>query len=483
MDEMNIYTLLTIIRGFSNEITVRALSDKLSISYSTLARCKNGAWPRSITRDAMRAVIEECRDRFFGGSDEALARSVLLQLNGKGINTAPLERIVEEQDYNQFVSDLLAYAEDSEAYLSAHTPEIEIEQVEQTETAPSQRTTEILFAIPIAIVLLVGIFNVSLASMFEWASTHKGAFVGVSVLIALSPTLCGLLVDAPLAWHAYKEGHPDATLTLHAFSRVARFGDTEGVSSGAGRFNLSREYFVYQPLCNLLGMMCYVALFLFELTLPGFDSFFVDHEWSEFFKVGIVVAYFVACSHMRAQSKAVSKAEQTPDLTDNPDNYLPTRVHIWANTAHLVWTISLLIVLLLGLIAYSIIHVRSIETPLLMLWPYLCSIAFYFHACASPLAIHLHAKSVGVLFPGVLATSAGFTLLTVMCYLPSTGTIAMCASCLAFSLAAYAWVHTMSKYEEAAWFLEGQKTGAYSIAIAASILILLIIGFATAAFK
>lgn len=477
MEEMNIYTLLTIIRGFSNEITVRALADKLSISYSTLARCKNGAWPRSITRDAMRAVIEECRDRFFDGSDEALARSVLLQLNGKGIDTAPLERIVEKQNYSEFVSDLLAYAEDSAAYLLTHTCDSEAVQIE-----PSRLTTEVFFAIPIAIVLLVGLFNVSLASMFDWASTHRAVFIGISVLIALLPTLFGLLIDAPLAWHAYRQEHRDATFTLHAFSRVARFGDTQGVSSGAGRFNLSWEYFVYQPLCNLLGMMCYVALFLFELTLPGFDSFFVDHEWSEFFKVGIVVAYFVACSHMRAQSKAVSKPEQTPDLADNPDNYLPTRVHIWANTAHLVWTISLLIVLLLGLIAYSIVQARSIETPLLMLWPYLCSMAFYFHACASPLAIRLHAKSVGVLFPGVLATSAGFTLLTVMCYLPSIGAAAMCTSCAAFSFAAYAWARVMSKDEDAVWFREGQKTGTYSVAIATSILVLLIIGFATSAF-
>ena len=60
MEELTIYTLISMIRSFSNEITIKALAHKLGISYSTLARCKNGIWPPSITFDAMKNVIDGC---------------------------------------------------------------------------------------------------------------------------------------------------------------------------------------------------------------------------------------------------------------------------------------------------------------------------------------------------------------------------------------------------------------------------------------
>lgn len=484
MEEMNIYTLLTIIRGFSNEITVRALSNDLGISYSTLARCKNGVWPRSVTRDAMKNVLDDCKDRFFKGNGEALAKSVLLQLNGKDIETSWLQDALAKSGYDGFVSDLLAYAEDAEAYISFHKKQAETaaKDTAQNSSKRTQHKSEVFFAIPIALILLVGMFNVSLTSMLGWAANNRLAFFVVSLLIALLPALCGVAIDSPLAWRAYKSEHPDTPLSLRSFALVAKFGDVDSVQPGAGRFNFALEFFLYQPVCNICGMLCYVALFSFLLTLPDFFLFFSKHEWTEFFKVGIVVAYFIAYAHMRSQSTRTVYDVQGTTMIENPDTYLPTRAHVCANAVHLVWTISLLIVLLLSLIAYSIVGFRTLSMPSLMLWPYLHSMAFFFFACTSRLAIRLRAACTGVLLPGVAATSAGFLLLSVACYLPSAGTVLMCTACVLFTLVALAWVRTHSSSDHAEWISESRESGTYSVAVAASIFILLVIGFATSAF-
>jgi len=57
LEEITIHTLTQLIRGFSNEITAKGLASQLGVSYSTLARCKNGVWPRSITNDALRRAF------------------------------------------------------------------------------------------------------------------------------------------------------------------------------------------------------------------------------------------------------------------------------------------------------------------------------------------------------------------------------------------------------------------------------------------
>ena len=533
MEEPTIQNLLTAIRGFSNEVTVRALADKLGISYSTVSRCKNGLWPRSLTLGAMLSVLDECRGRFFDGDGQALAASVLAQYAAQGIGAealGTLEEALAEGGYDTFVSALLAQASAKRNGQTVGGREVEAPTVTQapaqqdasaTQAAPTARdapatpnvltartaispattagvsigdasearpapataitgtrANDLVLALPLAAVLLMGLLNVSLADLFVWAMGHRAEFVGISLVIALLPAVCGVFVDSPLAWRTYKETHPDATFSPRAFARVAKFGDVQGMAAGAGRFNLTAAYLVHQPLCNLGSMMCYVALLAFLLDLPGFAGFFLEHEWIEYLKVAVVAAFLLSFGHMREQQKLPPADPEREPLRDNPDTFLPTRVHVWANMIHLVWTISLLIVLLMSYLIYSIVDFRTQSLPALVLWPYLQAILFYAHTCASPLAARLRTVSVGMLLPCIAATSAAFALSAAICYLPSWVSVVLGACGLLFTGLAHAWTRARARTEDSAhdWFEAGRSFGVYAVAMTATVLTLVLLG-------
>lgn len=488
MADLNIHTLVVAIRGLSNEITVRGLSSDLGISYSTLNRCNKGVWPRSVTLDAMRGVLESCRVRFYDGNDRAFVRSMLLLLGNQGVNTSALEYAYLEFGYEAFVEVLLTQAskrpgqdEQNEGQppqpLGDPQAPVSVDPVMANKNDAHAR--ELVYVLPIATVLVIGMLNFSLSDLITWASWNWMAFCAISTLIALLPALTGTLVDAPLAWRAYLRKHPNTSLTPSAFSHVAKYGSPTEMVPGAGRYDLTPAHLTFQPVCNLLGMMCYVALLALLLSLPGFQTFFADHEWAEFLKAGVAVAFFIAFGHVRDQRGKSFDVESSAMPLDNPDNYLPTRVHVWANTIHLVWTLSLLIVLLLSLIAYSLVEFRSMGTPLLMLWPYAQSMAYFAFCCTSPAAMRMRATAVGILVPGVVATSAGFSALVLVCYLPSWGGLALLVACRSCTIGALMWQRASVGSDSHSWMQEAQGSRAYSIAMAGAILVLLVVGLLT----
>lgn len=544
MNELTIYTLTLLVRGFSNEITVRGLASRLNISYSTLARCKNGKWPRSVTIDSMRSVFEECRERYFAGDGDSLATSVITQLKSQDIDTAALEETLGRDGYDGFLSELLAIAASTPAVrtspkmdaskegplseVGAVAPEPSVDPtpaaeasivemapvVEEVATAgqdgvaggipvdegktdaeaddveESSTVTlsfhDLLFGIPVVIILLVGLFRFSLSDFLVWANGNRLAFVALSVLIAVLPTIMGLLVDAPLAWHAFRKRHPEVPLSHTSFVRVAKFGDSEGYVKGAGRVDLTPHHLVHQVLCNVLGMETYVALLLFLFSLPGFEPFLKTHDWTDFFKAGIAVACLVALAHMRDQgTRSQPLIEQAAELgdmdIDNPDTFQTSRFHVWANNAHLVWTISLLVVLLLCFISYSMVMFRSVPAPLLMAWPYLSSMLFFAYAHVSPHALRVQSMSIASFVPGVVATSLGFFLVATICYLPSPGSTLVAISSIVCSISAIVFVRTYVERTQETWFVQGSGR-TYTIAIIVFIASLLVIGIITSSF-
>ena len=544
MNELTIYTLTLLVRGFSNEITVRGLASRLNISYSTLARCKNGKWPRSVTIDSMRSVFEECRERYFEGDGNTLATSVVTQLKSQGIDTAALEETLGRDGYDAFLSELLATAAStpvartsakvdpaagasiSGADAVALEPSAEVtpvagetvaetapvvgeaataeqdaptsgvlideeESIGETDDVAEPSTVtlsfrDLLFGIPVVIILLVGLFRFSLSDFLVWANGNRLAFVAISVLIAVLPTIAGLLVDAPLAWHAFHQCHPEVPLTYETFTRVAKFGDSEGYVKGTGRVDLTPHHLVHQVLCNILGMETYVALLLFLFSLPGFEPFLKTHDWTDFFKAGIAVACLVALAHMRDQSTRpqplIGEAASIGDMDiDNPDTFQTSRFHVWANNAHLVWTISLIVVLLLCLISYSVVMLRTIPAPALMGWPYLSSMLFFAYAHVSPYALRIQSMSIASFVPGVLATSLGFFLVATVCYLPSPGALLVASSSVLCSIFAIVFARTYVKRTQETWFVQGSGR-TYTIAVIVFIASLFVIGIITSSF-
>ena len=500
MHDVDIYALLMAIRGFSNEITVRGLADKLDISYSTLARCKNGVWPRSLKLSAMRDVLEECRERFFEDDGEAMARAMLLQFKDRDANVSPLETALADGGYEQFVETLL---------LTAHTPrtraasktqpskteqrgeqppkseakaEVHDESEPPAPTEPEQgkqsrhaRIHDVLILLPFAAVLLAGVCNLSFSAMLPWIRDHQAACAIGLFVIALSPVLTGTFVDSPVAWRTFARTHPNAQRTQEAYHAVAKYGDVGRVEPRAGRFNLTMPYVLYQASCNVTGAMCVISLYSFLFTLPGFEGYLARNEWTEFFKVGIVVAYFIAYAHAREQIKRPRPTVPGSEMDENPDNYLPSRVHVWANSLHLVCVISMIIALLLTMIAYTIANFQQMAAPLLILWPYLQAMLFLVQSSASPAARRIHATSVGIMAPGVLASAIGTAALVTISFLPSWRTAVICAVCAASAIIMLAWqAHERRVAPE--WLVEGRQSRFYGIAIPAAVAMLLFLG-------
>lgn len=519
VEDPTIYTLLGAIRDFNNEVTVRALSDKLGVSTSTLMRCKNGRWPRSLKPHAMQSVLDRCRDRFFCGDGEALADSIISYYRQQGVSEdaiRALERTIEDDGYDEFVAVLLSQAM---ARRNGHAPEevmvtedSTVATIDSVEPAVSSEITtaveaatdanaaavesvtpvanmdvryrDLLFALPLAVVLLMGLLGFSLADFYLWARENLGGFFAIALSTALAPALCGLLVDSPLAWRAYKKSHPDAVLSARAFARVAKYGDPEVLIPGAGRFNLTAIYLFFQPMCNVLSMMTYIAMFCFLGELPEFSSFFLRNEWIELLKLAFVTAFFLSYGHMREQWRAPRPDPAQNPLQENPDTFLPTRLHVWANTMHMVWTIALLSIMLMGYLAYSVVYAHTHVMPNLVLWPYLQSMAFFAHTCASPFAPRLRTVSVGMLLPSVVAVSAVFAIPAMVCYNPSPIGVVLCVCGVVFTGLALTWMRMHSHEENPVheWFEAGRSFWAYAAAMTCTVLVLVLVGFLTSAF-
>lgn len=490
MSELNIYTLLMMVRGFSNEVTVNWLASQLGISYSTLARCKSGAWPRSVTFDAMKGVFDVCRDRFFDGDGSALVESALGYLERQGVATGNLASVYADAGYDAFAGALISAAHELDESPrkqrgNANAAPASSEGAVGTEAggiSVAGGFSGVVVALPVTVILLIGLLNVPLGNLFGWAVDNLYAFAAILLAIAALPVVLGSLVDAPLAWRAYRKAHPDAPEARRdrrSFRRVAKYGGIDEVVPGAGRFDLSRQHCEYQLACNVLGAMCSVSLLAFLVRQPGFTGFFASHQWTEFFKVGLAVGFFVAYGHNREHRNLPACAQAGARY--NPDNYLPSRVHVWANTLHLVITFSLVCVLTLGLLAYSIANFRMRPAPLLILWPFAQTVVFLVWEGVSPIAEKMESLGVGAFVPGVIASSVGVAALVAVCYRPSWEGAAICLVCAVCLAGVLVWFRSFSSGNVSAWVERGRHSGAYSLAVVAALAAMFVISVVTSA--
>lgn len=499
MARLDIKALTDTMREFDGQVTAKGLSSDMGISYSTFARAnRTGVWPRSLADGSVLSALDESRMRYFGGNGQALAEFVIAQLGMRGVATSALEEALGQDGYDSFAAELLAQAHEAspDGAVTRLVPSPQRDQPPSEEEAPATEPTptaasfqthadgvrKLVIALPTAVILLLGVLKMSLSTAFSWAADNRLTFLVVSMIIALLPALVGALVDAPLAWRTWRREHPDEQLTWHKFRRVAKYGAPEGVVAGAGRFNLTLPYLAYQPVCNLASAMCYQSLLALMLALPGFTEFFCGHEWTDYLKVGIFVSYWVAWEFLRDQCRRPLTGNPDGEMCENPDNYLPSRAHVWANTLHLVLTISFVIVGLLGVLAYSIANFRTTPAPAALAWPYAQGVLFFAFSSLSPYAVKTRATGIGVFVPAVVALSAGFFCLASLCYLPSAAGTALCIACVACPLAALAWAHGAKRGELAEWLSTWSRAGAYPAVIAATVLGLLVLGFATFAF-
>ena len=517
MAQLEFKVLTDIIRDFDTEITVNRLSNDLKMSYSTFARAnRSGIWPPSLTNGVMLAVLKDYGVRYFDGDNQAQADFMLLYLNAKSIETRALEEALFEDGYDAFLAELVAQVHNPQPDGACvrllpslkQQPEAEEQAVEENEyevveteqavvedeptidqtssdsTNPVytvDRKHQLLLFAPYAMVLFIGVLSPLFADFVTWHMRNNNIHAPYAAIFAIVPALVGILIDAPIAWHTYKKAHPTAEFSLHDYARVAKFGAPQGVVPGMGRFNLTVPYLTYQPVCNLITYAACQTLFALLLSLPNFEEFFLHCQWVEYLKAAVLVSCFVVYQFTIDQCRKPLVGDIDSNVCENPDNYLPSRVHMWANNLFLVWSVARIIVFLISLFAYSALNFRTIETPPLMVLLYLFAVAFFAFSSASPYAVKTRATGVGIFLPAVFFISVGFAALSLTCYAPSptqAGLLAAIALCLSACLA---WYSRARRGAHEVWISAWIHTGSYPTVVTAMIFILLILAFITRA--
>ena len=166
MEELTIYTLTSMIRSFSNEITTKALAHKLGISYSTLARCKNGIWPPSITFDAMKNVIDGCLAEYFSDDTDAFVGSALGFLKRSQIETESLREQYDVYGFDAFVTMLICAAKNESEQNRLQDAVID-ESLQSSGYISSKNALALLFAGTLVVKLVDALFLLSLYHRFQ----------------------------------------------------------------------------------------------------------------------------------------------------------------------------------------------------------------------------------------------------------------------------------------------------------------------------
>ena len=174
--------------------------------------------------------------------------------------------------------------------------------------------------------------------------------------------------------------------------------------------------------------------------------------------------------------------DPSTEVCENPDNYLPTRVHNWANTVFLVWTVSLVGVGLLGLAAFGLSHFHAVSAPPLLAWPYLQATLFFSFANLSPYAVRTQATGIGTLTPAMSVLSLAFCALAVLVFTPTASSIALAVTCMAFLGVTHSWAWRAKHDERRSWLTAWEGAGAYPLVVALTILALLALGLSRLAF-
>lgn len=164
MGELNIAVLIGMIRDFDAGVIDQWIWDGLEVSESTYYRCKkSGIWPRSVKRKAMVELFDQCRDRFFGGNGDALAKTALEYLEGCGIDASGLVEARAQGGYDAFVKELVAEARDSRNR--------DGEMRSSARPGFSGPAAAFLVAmVLVAVLLFVGLLNIPLGGLIAWAA-------------------------------------------------------------------------------------------------------------------------------------------------------------------------------------------------------------------------------------------------------------------------------------------------------------------------
>lgn len=248
-------------------------------------------------------------------------------------------------------------------------------------------------------------------------------FFILNLFIATSPLYFGL-VDTALAVIFYSKRNPNQEIKLKDIPYIAKYGDVHRVIPGMGRYDLSPRLICYSLGCNVLGAFSSMAFYIFLRSIPDFSNYVGNGDFVPMANISLAFNMFVTFVHSfflftREPMKHFNASEE------NPDTKKMDRLHVIANSFHMIFNMTFSSIGILLALVYGYMHVGE-ETlqlspafAIALVWVH----AYLWFSSCSPFAVEFNAECAGsfiIIFPIVFVLS---TLYAIMGFRPGVGTL------------------------------------------------------------
>lgn len=248
-------------------------------------------------------------------------------------------------------------------------------------------------------------------------------FFILNLFIATSPLYFGL-ADTALAVFFYSKRNPKQEIKLKDIPYIAKYGDVHRVIPGMGRYDLSPRLICYSLGCNVLGAFSSMAFYIFLRSIPDFSNYVGNGDFVPMANISLAFNMFVTFVHSfflftREPMEHFNVSEE------NPDTKKMDRLHVIANSFHMIFNMTFSSIGILLALVYGYMHVGE-ETlqlspafAIALVWVH----AYLWFSSCSPFAVEFNAECAGsfiIIFPIVFVLS---TLYAIMGFRTGVGTL------------------------------------------------------------
>lgn len=248
-------------------------------------------------------------------------------------------------------------------------------------------------------------------------------FFILNLFIATSPLYFGL-VDTALAVIFYSKRNPKQEIKLKDIPYIAKYGDVHRVIPGMGRYDLSPRLICYSLGCNVLGAFSSMAFYIFLRSIPDFSNYVGNGDFVPMANISLAFNMFVTFVHSfflftREPMEHFNVSEE------NPDTKKMDRLHVIANSFHMIFNMTFSSIGILLALVYGYMHVGeetlqlSLAFAIALVWVH----AYLWFSSCSPFAVEFNAECAGsfiIIFPIVFVLS---TLYAIMGFRSGVGTL------------------------------------------------------------
>lgn len=248
-------------------------------------------------------------------------------------------------------------------------------------------------------------------------------FFILNLFIATSPLYFGL-VDTALAVIFYSKRNPKQEIKLKDIPYIAKYGDVHRVIPGMGRYDLSPRLICYSLGCNVLGAFSSMAFYIFLRSIPDFSNYVGNGDFVPMANISLAFNMFVTFVHSFFLFTR-EPMEHFDVSEENPDTKKMDRLHVIANSFHMIFNMTFSSIGILLALVYGYMHVGE-ETlqlspafAIALVWVH----AYLWFSSCSPFAVEFNAECAGsfiIIFPIVFVLS---TLYAIMGFRPGVGTL------------------------------------------------------------